>query len=235
MRYSRVSLLLVAVSLGWPSLAQASVIRGPATAIDGDTLAMTGARVRLFAIDAPEKSQTCTRAGEAWACGQEATAVLARTIDGKEVSCQQVTTDQYGRMVAKCTVGNRDLAEMMVRAGLAIALPQFSDAYTAAEAGAKVATAGIWNSQFDIPADYRAAHPKQFARPQTQTQTQTQTRPRAPVVAERPARSQVYYRNCREAWAAGAAPIRRGQPGYRPEMDGDNDGVACEPYRGRRR
>jgi hypothetical protein len=38
------------------------------------------------------------------------------------------------------------------------------------------------------------------------------------------------YRNCREARAAGAAPIYRGQPGYGAHMDGDNDGIACEPY-----
>jgi len=40
----------------------------------------------------------------------------------------------------------------------------------------------------------------------------------------------VYYRNCAAARAAGAAPINEGQPGYRPELDGDNDGVACEPW-----
>ena len=38
----------------------------------------------------------------------------------------------------------------------------------------------------------------------------------------------VYYANCSEARAAGAAPLRRGEPGYRPAMDRDNDGVACE-------
>jgi hypothetical protein len=42
------------------------------------------------------------------------------------------------------------------------------------------------------------------------------------------ARSDVYYANCSEARAAGAAPIRRGQPGYRPALDRDNDGIACE-------
>ena len=42
----------------------------------------------------------------------------------------------------------------------------------------------------------------------------------------------VYYSNCSEARAAGAAPIHAGEPGYRPEMDGDSDGIACEPYRG---
>jgi len=41
----------------------------------------------------------------------------------------------------------------------------------------------------------------------------------------------VYYRNCDAARAAGAAPLRRGQPGYRPALDRDNDGVACEPRR----
>lgn len=41
------------------------------------------------------------------------------------------------------------------------------------------------------------------------------------------------YRNCAQARAAGAAPMRRGEPGYGAHMDGDGDGVACEPYRGR--
>ena len=41
------------------------------------------------------------------------------------------------------------------------------------------------------------------------------------------------FRNCTEARAAGAAPVRRGDPGYGPHLDRDNDGVGCEPYRGR--
>jgi hypothetical protein len=39
-----------------------------------------------------------------------------------------------------------------------------------------------------------------------------------------------YFPNCDAARAAGAAPIYRGQPGYREGMDGDSDGIACEPY-----
>lgn len=38
----------------------------------------------------------------------------------------------------------------------------------------------------------------------------------------------VFYENCAAAWAAGAAPILAGQPGYRARLDGDGDGVACE-------
>jgi hypothetical protein len=41
----------------------------------------------------------------------------------------------------------------------------------------------------------------------------------------------VYYRNCDAARGAGAAPIYAGQAGYREGMDGDNDGIACEPFR----
>lgn len=43
-----------------------------------------------------------------------------------------------------------------------------------------------------------------------------------------------YYRYCADARAAGVAPLRIGEPGYRPALDRDGDGVACEPYRGRR-
>ena len=38
----------------------------------------------------------------------------------------------------------------------------------------------------------------------------------------------VYYHNCAEARAKGAAPIRRGEPGYQPKLDRDGDGIACE-------
>jgi hypothetical protein len=37
-----------------------------------------------------------------------------------------------------------------------------------------------------------------------------------------------YYGSCAAAEAAGAAPLRRGRPGYRPELDRDGDGVACD-------
>jgi hypothetical protein len=39
-----------------------------------------------------------------------------------------------------------------------------------------------------------------------------------------------YWQGCDDARAAGTAPIFRGEPGYREGMDGDGDGIACEPY-----
>jgi hypothetical protein len=37
-----------------------------------------------------------------------------------------------------------------------------------------------------------------------------------------------YYANCAAARAAGAAPVRAGQPGYSRKLDRDGDGVGCE-------
>lgn len=37
-----------------------------------------------------------------------------------------------------------------------------------------------------------------------------------------------YYANCSAVRAAGAAPIRRGEPGYARKLDRDGDGVGCE-------
>jgi len=54
----------------------------------------------------------------------------------------------------------------------------------------------------------------------------------APPADPRPAaesdRSSTSYANCAEVRAAGAAPIRRGDPGYSSKLDRDGDGVACE-------
>jgi len=38
----------------------------------------------------------------------------------------------------------------------------------------------------------------------------------------------VFYRSCEAAQAAGVAPLRTGDPGYRTGLDPDGDGVACE-------
>ena len=49
-----------------------------------------------------------------------------------------------------------------------------------------------------------------------------------PTAQPEPAPQQAYYSSCREAKAAGAAPLYRGDPGYRSGLDRDGDGVACE-------
>lgn len=51
------------------------------------------------------------------------------------------------------------------------------------------------------------------------------------ITPARSSGSPAVYANCTEARAAGAAPVRRGEPGYGPHLDRDGDGVGCEPRR----
>jgi hypothetical protein len=48
------------------------------------------------------------------------------------------------------------------------------------------------------------------------------------IAQDNPSDGAVYFRNCSEARAAGAAPIYQGEPGYRPALNRDRDGIACE-------
>ena len=208
-----------------PVSAFSQQISGSARAMDGDSLNMAGIVIRLHGVDAPELNQTCSRQGQSWACGKDASAKLAQLVSGANLQCEQRDIDDYDRIVATCKAQQVDIGQAMVEAGLAVALPQFSERYLGAEARAKALGLGIWSSEFQQPADYRAANPRAH-RPKPQASTE-----RHPIAS--PAPSGVYYRNCSAAWAAGAAPLHRGQPGYRPEMDGDGDGVACEPFRRR--
>lgn len=53
----------------------------------------------------------------------------------------------------------------------------------------------------------------------------------ATAAAQHPDRgqgTQTYYANCSAARAAGAAPVRRGDPGYARHLDRDGDGIGCE-------
>lgn len=50
----------------------------------------------------------------------------------------------------------------------------------------------------------------------------------AAVPSPEPAPAPAYYKNCAAARAAGAAPLYIGDPGYRPALDRDGDGIACE-------
>lgn len=151
-----IALALVAA----PMTAQGQIISGPANILDGDSFTMTGADVRLHGIDAPEGLQTCQRDGVPWPCGEEAASRLRRLVEGKQVTCVARDRDRYGRVVATCEAGGIDLSGAMVGSGLAVALPEYSDTYLDAEARAKVHRVGIWGSQFEMPAAYRAANPR---------------------------------------------------------------------------
>jgi hypothetical protein len=76
----------------------------------------------------------------------------------------------------------------------------------------------------DVPAA-TTEPPPAVAPPAPEATSEYVPPPPAPAPGTGPS---VYYPNCKAAPAAGAAPLYRGQPGYRPGLDGDGDGVACE-------
>jgi hypothetical protein len=100
-----------------------------------------------------------------------------------------------------------------------------------------------------VPVAVAAERSRPSAVPASKRAAARRSRPARPPVkiagranVERPVRpvrsapvARVYFSGCNEVRAAGLAPLFRGQPGYRPEMDGDDDGIACEPHRRRHR
>lgn len=127
-----------------------------ARAVDGDTLAAGTLRLRLHAIDAPEMSQTCTRGGRPYACGEEARRAMARILGSGEVTCVGAEHDRYGRRIARCTnAAGADIAAALVAEGWAIAFRRFGDDYVPQEDEARRRRIGLWAGSFDAPDDHR--------------------------------------------------------------------------------
>lgn len=141
--------------------AGAATLTGRAEAIDGDSLMIKGHEIRLFGADAFEYHQTCGR----MKCGEIAADTLRRLVAGRTVVCEKQDSDRYGRVVAICTtkcspMAACDLAQEMVRRGLAVAYRSYSRRYLPDETAAKRARAGAWAHGFDAPQTWRKAHPR---------------------------------------------------------------------------
>lgn len=153
--------IATAVALAAPSRAQTG--SHSIRLADGDSFSLGHERYRLYGIDAPELHQECTdAAGRTWTCGIRARSELRRIIGTHPVQCRTVSTDRYGRNVAVCHAGGRDLAEEMVRAGFATVLERrgFPNPYEAVQAQARADKRGLWAGSFDTPSDWRRANPR---------------------------------------------------------------------------
>jgi endonuclease YncB( thermonuclease family) len=130
--------------------ALAADLIGQATVIDGDTLEIHGARIRMWGIDASESSQLC-RGDDSlqYQCGAKAANEPAALIGGRSVSCKPVTKDRYGRTVASCAVGGADVADWVVRQELALDWPHYSNGrYFRAQDEARHGERGIWAGSY---------------------------------------------------------------------------------------
>ena len=157
-----------------------TIITGKITHIsDGDSFVMNdNIKIRLFAIDAPELTQTCILSEEILKetgetvtttteikCGENAKSKLEELTNKKEISCLPKGKDAYGRIVSECyyDVKNRrtkkinkiNINKEMVATGNAIAFLSFSDKYLDDENKAKQENKGIWATTFDLPSVYR--------------------------------------------------------------------------------
>lgn len=199
---------------------EGNVIQGVASVIDGDTLEIRGSRIRLHGIDAPESGQTCReRDGSAGRCGQAAALALADKIGRTLVLCEQLDMDRYGRVVARCFTNREDLNKWMVGEGLAVAYRQYSSEYVADEVRARDARKGIWQTQFDMPWDWRRGSRKLQAPAETPEVLQGLVQ-RSYSCSPRRTCSQIgscqeaqwYLKNC--SWGG--------------RLDRDKDGIPCE-------
>lgn len=131
-------------------------VSGRATVIDGDTLEIDGARVRLEGIDAPESSQTCGRRLVGWwNCGSAAANALEKLVEGHRIDCKSQGHDRYSRLLAVCFADGRDINAAMVRQGFAWAFVKYSKSYVEAESEARTARAGIWQGNAEPAWIYR--------------------------------------------------------------------------------
>ncbi len=119
--------------------------------IDGDTLHLNGITYRLNGIDAPEHGQTCG----AWRCGEDATQALADSVAGKSVTCEPISKDGYGRVIATCYADGQDLGAAMIDKGLAWAFLQYSDAYAPGQLVSQSKAQGVFADDFMPPWEFR--------------------------------------------------------------------------------
>ncbi|MBA2124878.1 nuclease [Hyphomicrobium methylovorum] len=131
-------------------------IEGRGHPIDGDSLRVGGDEVRLKGIDAPEGRQTCRRDGTPWNCGDAARDTLRQLIGGDTVVCSVSERDRFGRLLANCRAGSRELNAGMVAAGMAVSYGGFRSE----EAQAKAARKGLWGAEFQMPRAWRDEHQK---------------------------------------------------------------------------
>jgi|SRR5579883_753683 len=110
------------------------------TVTDGDTIKLSGQRVRLWGIDAPESQQLCP---DGWPAGRAATTYMRELVRGHVITCENRGVDRYGRMIGLCRADGVDIQAEMVRSGMAWAFVRYSRDYVSQEADAKASGLGV--------------------------------------------------------------------------------------------
>ena len=125
--------------------------------VDGDTVVLSGVRVRLHGIDAPETKQSCRDArNRRYRCGREASAALVRIASGGIRCRMQHGADRYGRKIGTCYAADgTDINAEMVRLGHALAYRKYSRKYVSEEQEARARRRGLHRGAFVEPWAWR--------------------------------------------------------------------------------
>ena len=152
---------MISLALFSPARGASAELSGTAEVNSGDTLTISGTRVRLVGIEAPNKEQNCQVAsGRTYNCGRiSATALMDLTV-AATVSCSLTGTTISGVPLAKCTAGGYDLSKGMVHTGWALAWPRTGTIYAAVEAAARQRKHGLWRGVFETPWEWRRKRAK---------------------------------------------------------------------------
>ena len=89
------------------------VLNGKATILDGDTIEISGERIRLAGIDAPESKQPCIDSkNRPYRCGKFVAHELRKKIGGADIRCVGEARGRYGRLLAVCYLGEEGSQSM---------------------------------------------------------------------------------------------------------------------------
>ena len=140
-------------------LTQSQTLAANERVIDADTIEISGQKIRLSGIDAPELKQTCKDAtDQIYNCGKEATEKLLKLLKSMPeypIQCEFTGKDVYGRLIGDCRIKNININSWIVRNGWAIAYRKYSMKYVDEESFAKANTLGIWQGSFVKPWRWR--------------------------------------------------------------------------------
>lgn len=165
-RFVGLSAAVVALIATLPAVA-AETISGKARVIDGDSLHIGDAEIRLFGIDAFERWQQCEKDRWMTDCGALATRTLRALVRGDVLVCEKKDVDSYGRTVAVCRNGNVDVGARMVEFGYALAYREHSMDYVAEEKLARGQRHGAWDYEFDEPWHWRRENRDGLSKPRS--------------------------------------------------------------------
>lgn len=150
--------ILFSLILFFSALAHGETINGRVVGIsDGDTLTLLDAsntqfKIRLAAIDAPEKAQPF---------GQRGKQKLSEICYGKNASVNVVSTDRYGRTVGDIDCAGINANQAMIQSGLAWVYRKYDKGHEylyAFEEEARNSRHGLWADPNPIaPWDWRKA------------------------------------------------------------------------------